>query len=200
MAQSKISKFWNSTPAVGKVAIIGGAGIGAFLIGRAIYKSIESARIKSQIRLYERSNYPYTTPSGQVTSINLADIAQKIHDAIDKSWYEIEDESTAVYHVLKVPVQYLKELADIYQRLYNKSIYELFNERLDDPAQIGQVQTHFRQANMQGLNDQYTANQLPVYGLIHAPPVTWGRGYDGYRNRIYRHQRLIERCKIWPNC
>ena len=123
--ESNITKLWNDTPAIAKIAIYG---LGAFLtyrIGRKIY---DQYQLKQRLKLYQQQNFGFNVTtggsSGVMQTLNLASIAGEINDSFYNNdpfgW--TEDETRAVNAVKQVPKAYIPQLEQTYLQLYQKDL------------------------------------------------------------------------------
>jgi hypothetical protein len=123
--ESSIRKLWDDSPALVKLALIGGAGYLAYRFGRSIYDEIQ---IRKRLKLYQQSgiNFNVNTGSGTgvTTSINLSSIAMEIYDALGLgSWYQVwEDEDRVINAVKQVPKVYIPDLERTYLQLYQRDL------------------------------------------------------------------------------
>lgn len=132
--ESSIKKLWDDSPALIKIALIGGAGYLVYRFGRNIYDQIQT---RKRLKLYQQSgiNFNVNTGSGSgvTTSINLSSIAMEIYDALGLgSWYSVwEDEDRAINAVKQVPKPYIPDLERIYTQLYQRDLRQDLISYLD---------------------------------------------------------------------
>lgn len=105
-----------------RAKIIGGSiiAVGGILLGRSIYLNWKA---KQETVQHDK----YITDSG----INLTQVAIEIYDAFyNYGWGMVEDETQAINSLLKVPKKDINRLALIYNKKYNKNLYEDFRNYL----------------------------------------------------------------------
>jgi hypothetical protein len=113
---------------VGGIVLLGGAAAATIKIMRDRKKK-KDLNVISQLQ--KTTTIKGINANGKPATINLATAASEIEDALFSNIYT-EDEERAIRVFKSVPIKYIKQLGDVYQKVYNRNLQEDLRKYLSD--------------------------------------------------------------------
>ena len=127
MARKKVNLYrtFRQLPVWQRALIVAGAVASTYGLYRLVKKQAELAKLRSDLKDYNRASNIITTPAGPV---NLMQVAHNIYDAFyNNDWFGLtEDEDRAIEWLQRIPAEdrdAIERLAALYSQIDGDNMY-----------------------------------------------------------------------------